>query len=402
MLRCRFHSSNCAQRHRTVALRVRTADSYFTPFVVDLGQRNSELLKRDASPLLAKLHWRLARAMPPAIKWMATNAFTLLPEWDFDLVHLVNSVPLLCPRPYVLTFESFMPRVPDDRYRRWLHVWLRRLLLRPRCLALVAMSEYALRQFAHQNLGFEAFSQLTAKTRLVYPAVPLRRSHPKRASDSLSLLFVGREFMRKGGPAVLRAHERLRRRGVPVQTTVVSSLNWHGDFVCPPSSAYVNQETARLASEGIVHIPRLPNQDVIDLMERADYFVAPTLHDTFGFAQIEALSCGTPVIATDTCALPEIVEHGHSGLLLPLDNDEHVGKWRWLSRTADPGYLDAFDQTIKSLTEALTDSLMAQWDARAAYEEMSAGAIERVRSRFSRTDARDRLEQIYERARGAI
>lgn len=397
MVTPRFHSVNRGQRGRAVALRVRTVDSYPASFVVDLGQRNSALLKRNADPLLAKLHWRLARHMPPAIMWMATNAFTLLPEWDFDLVHLVNAVPLLCPRPYVLTFESFMPRVPDDRYRRWLHVWLRRLLLRPRCLALVAMSEYALRQFAHQNRGFEAFSRLTAKTQLIYPAVHLRRSHPKRSSDSLSLLFVGRQFMQKGGPAVLRAHERLRRRGVPVQTTVVSGLDWT-DFVGPPSAAYVHQETARLAAEGVIHISRLPNQEVIDLMQRADYLVAPTLHDTFGFACIEALSCGTPVIATDTCALPEIVEHGHSGLLLPFDNEKHVGKWRWLGRTAAPGYLDVFDQTIESLAKALTDSLMAQWDTRPAYEEMSAGAIERVCSRFSRTNARDRLEQIYERA----
>lgn len=345
MVTPRFHSPTRQPPGRAVALRVRTTDSYPVPFVVDLGQRNSQLLKRNADPLLAKLHWRLARRMPPAIIWMATNAFTLLPEWDFDLVHLVNTVPLLCPRPYVLTFESFMPRVPDDRYHRWLHVWLRRLLLRPKCLGLVAMSAYALRQFAHQNRGFENLSRLTAKTQLIYPAVHDHRSHPKTASDSLSLLFVGRQFMQKGGPAVLRAHARLRRRGVPVETTVVSGLDWHPtDFVGPPSATYVHQETARLAGEGIMHISHLPNQEVIDLMQRADYLVAPTLHDTFGFACIEALSCGTPVIATNTCALPEIIEHGHSGLLLPFDNEKHVGKWRWLGRTAEPGYLDAFDQ----------------------------------------------------------
>lgn|GEM_PF-5154192 len=382
-------------------LRIRTGNTYPIPFVVDLGQRNAEFLKRDPSPLLARLPRRLARRVPPAITWMATHAFTVLPERDFDLLHLVNAVPLLCPRPYVLTFESFMPRVPDDRYRRWLHLWLRRLLLGPRGLALVAMSAYALRQFAYQNRGFEAFPQLAAKTELVYPAVSLRRSQPKKASDSLSLLFVGRQFMHKGGPVVVRAHERLRQRRVPVRTTVVSSLDWHArDFVGPPSAAYVRQETARLGGEGIVHAPQLSTRDVIALMHRADYLIAPTLHDTFGFAVLEALSCATPVIATNTCAMPEIVEHGHSGLLLPLDNEEHVGKWRWLARTADPDYLDAYDRTIQSLAEVLTDSLMAQWETRPAYEAMSADAIERVRSRFSRTGARDRLEQIYERARG--
>src|SRR4029453_14361657 len=126
MLTSRLHGG---RRGGGVALRVRTGDSYFIPFVVDLGQRNSDLLKRNASPLLTKLHRRFARRMPPAITWMATNAFTLLPERDFGPVLPVNAVPLLSPRPYLLPFETFMPIVPDDRSRRWLHVWLRRLLL---------------------------------------------------------------------------------------------------------------------------------------------------------------------------------------------------------------------------------------------------------------------------------
>src|SRR5690348_15184520 len=101
-----------------------------------------------------------------------------------------------------------MPRVPEDRYRGPLGVglrrWLTRRLLSPRCLALVAMSEYARRQFEWQHRDDRHRAALARKLRTIYPTVPLDREQPKRASDALSLVFVGRQFMRKGAPALVR------------------------------------------------------------------------------------------------------------------------------------------------------------------------------------------------------
>jgi glycosyltransferase involved in cell wall biosynthesis len=385
-------------------VRVRTGDSYFVPFVVDLGQRNAHFVKRDVSPLLSRLHWRIQRLLPPPLVWMASYAATVLvpePDYEYDLIHLVNVIPLLPRRPFVVTFEDFMPRVPEDRYIGWLQAWLRRRLQSPRCLAVVAMSEYARRQFEWQHRGYRDLPALARKLRTIYPAVPLGRREPKPPSGGLSLLFVGRQFMRKGAPAVIRAHERLARMGIPVRTTMVSSLEWsQDDYVGPPAAAYVERERARLgAVSGLTRIPGLSNREILELMERADYLIAPTLHDTFGFASIEALSVATPVIATSTCAQPEIVEHGRSGYLLPFDNDADVGKWRWLYRTREPGYLEAFDGTIERLAETLTERLAECWERRSEYEALSAGALARAQTRFDRGTARQRLEAIYEEGR---
>jgi glycosyltransferase involved in cell wall biosynthesis len=380
-------------------LRVRIAPSHFNPFLIELGQRNALFLKRGMG-LPSKLPWRVARAAPRMVERMTTYSFTMVAERDFDLVHAINVIPLLTNRPYIVTFEDFMPRFPDDRYSRWLHTWLRRQLLDPRCIALVPMSEYARRQFQWQNRGFPELARLEKKIHVIYPAVPLRRSAPKKPSGTLSLLFVGRHFMRKGGPVALRVHERLRQRGVPVETTVVSALDWSPDeYVGPPSAEYVRGETARLGGNGVVHLTSAANPEVIELMQRADYMLAPTLHDTFGFASIEALSCGTPVIATNTCAQPEIVEPGRSGFLLPFDNEEHVGKWRWLYRNREAAYLDAYEGAVASLSDTLTDTLMSCWEGRSDYEALSAGALDRVRSRFHEPIARDQLERIYELCR---
>jgi glycosyltransferase involved in cell wall biosynthesis len=213
-------------------------------------------------------------------------------------------------------------------------------------------------------------------------------------------LFVGRDFMRKGGPALLRAHARLRAAGVPVETTVVSSLQWApDDYVGPPDADYVRQATQGLDATGVIHHRSLGSPQVRALMDRADYLVFPTFHDTFGFVALEALAGGTPVIATDTCVMPEVIDPGRNGFLLPFENDGEIGKWRWLYRNADPDYVAAYEATTRQLADALVGRLARAWEDRASYAALSAGALESMRDRFDPAAAALRLERIYERFR---
>ncbi|MBI3326122.1 MAG: hypothetical protein HYZ81_05395, partial [Nitrospinae bacterium] len=84
---------------------------------------------------------------------------------------------------------------------------------------------------------------------------------------------------------------------------------------------------------------------------------------------------------------------------LPFTNDL-VGKWVWLYRQREPGYVEAYDQAIERLAQGMTERLTASWPPNPArYEAMSAAAIERARSRFGIEAARERLEQLYETCR---
>lgn len=380
-----------ADTHRTLPtdrskIKVRIGKGYPVPFVLDLGQRNADFVSRAATPL--RHVFRFA------------DAFAVL-EPGGHMIHTLNSVPLLTRRPFVTTFEDYMPRVPEDRYVGWVEHMVRRTISSDRCVALIAISEYALRQFRWQNRDYAALGHLEEKTELVYPAVALRRTEPKQPGDRLRLLFVGRDFMHKGAPAVVRAHARVMAEGVPIETTIVSSLRWDPrEFIGPPNRDLVDDTLRRFHQPGITHRGQLPNAEVMRLMEESDFLVLPTFHDTFGYVTIEALAAGTPVIATATCALPEVVEHGRSGYLLPLDNDEHVGKWTWTYRHEQPGYTEAYAHEVDRLGEALTDLLLTCWETRDRYEEMSAAAIARVRERFDRETARDRLETLYEKCVG--
>ena len=371
-------------------LRVRTVRRQNAHYRVgiDLGQRNAVFVTRTMTLR------RLA-------SW--AQAFAVVPEPGYDLVHSLNAVPLLTRRPYVISFENYLPRVPEDTYVGWLERALQHRLLEGvrsgRCLRLFAFSEFARRQFRRQNRDFHGLRELEERLEILYPVVATGGFEPKRQSERVSLLFVGYEFVRKGGLALLRAHEQLRQAGVPVDTHIVSSLSWApDDFIGPPSREYVERELQRLHAEGVRHDRFLPNDQVMRLMREADYLVLPTLHETFGYVALEALSRGTPVIATGAYAMPEIVEDGACGFLLPLETDE-IGRWEHLYRTGDPEYQGWFEETTERLAQAIVDTVTRAWAERGAYEARSAAALERMRRTFSVEDARRRLEDVYELAR---
>lgn len=85
--------------------------------------------------------------------------------------------------------------------------------------------------------------------------------------------------------------------------------------------------------------------DVPALLQASDVFILPSETESFGLAALEALACGVPVIATRTGGLPELVDDGVTGYLLPIGDVagmakrvhelfEHEETWARFSRAA--------------------------------------------------------------------
>jgi glycosyltransferase involved in cell wall biosynthesis len=73
-----------------------------------------------------------------------------------------------------------------------------------------------------------------------------------------------------------------------------------------------------LASDRIITTGYVPDDDLAPLYSGALAFVYPSLYEGFGLPPLEAMQCGTPVITSNTSALPEVV--GDAGIMVTPDD----------------------------------------------------------------------------------
>jgi glycosyltransferase involved in cell wall biosynthesis len=107
---------------------------------------------------------------------------------------------------------------------------------------------------------------------------------------SAVLLLFGRDWEQKGGPLLLATLRELRARGRDVIAIVVDV------------PAETDTELAPLELAGLVR--RMPPTDgARELFAAADIFVAASVVEGMGLAPIEAMACGTPVVASDVPSL---------------------------------------------------------------------------------------------------
>lgn len=133
------------------------------------------------------------------------------------------------------------------------------------------------------------------------PVVDQREYRSKASQNPLKLLFVGKLSQQKGIADLFAAVKAI---GNKVTLTLVGNK--------------VAQSCPALDKELAYHrwIPSLAHADVLHLMQQHDVLVFPSLFDGFGLVITEAMSQGTPVIASTRCAGPDLIEHGRNGWLV--------------------------------------------------------------------------------------
>jgi starch synthase len=129
-----------------------------------------------------------------------------------------------------------------------------------------------------------------------------------------SVVFVGRITRQKGLPYLLQA-----ARLLPPEVQLILCA---GAPDTPEIMAEV-QEGVRLLQQtrdGVVWIERmLPRDELSAILTAATTFVCPSVYEPLGIVNLEAMACGAAVVGTITGGIPEVVDDGVTGRLVPID-----------------------------------------------------------------------------------
>ena len=193
--------------------------------------------------------------------------------------------------------------------------------------------------------------------------------------DRPSVVFVGRITRQKGLPHLLRAAAAL-----PPEVQLVLCA---GAPDTPELLAEVEAliEDLRRERDGVVWVPEmLPRHDLIAVLTSATVFACPSVYEPLGIVNLEAMACGVPVVGPATGGIPEVVEDGGTGWLVPIEQVQDG-----TGRPVDPARFES--DLAATLTDAVSDRTRAA-------ERGRAGRA-RAEEQFAWTSVAERTLEVY-------
>jgi glycosyltransferase involved in cell wall biosynthesis len=256
-------------------------------------------------------HCRLGEYRESAMDWGQWDLLHVLDMKHAPLDLLKSaSIPIVIDVHDTYWLEPVTYRCSDRWARMWLN-WRRRRKY-PKLLA-KASAIIVHSQFVSDVMRNYLPEFLKQKVNVVPYAVSISNIAKDRTTPhSPRILYVGRDFFRKGVPTLVDALELLLSRIPDIQLGVVGREYWH------------SQRWALRRCKGlpVTFLGGLSPQEMHQEIRNSDLLVLPSYTEAFGMVLLEAQALGIPVIGSDTGGIPETMDIGKSGLITPVGNAE--------------------------------------------------------------------------------
>ncbi|MFC1736716.1 glycosyltransferase family 4 protein [Candidatus Hydrogenedentota bacterium] len=280
---------------------------------------------------------------------------------DFDLVHLQGGEGAcfvigkrLMGGPPVLAVQQFNPRK-----RRWYKesIWRKyERWVSSKADILCTPSEYTRRTTA-EIFGVSSRMIRTVPGGVGEEFIALGERRTYDSAGGLRLLSVGKLGEGKGTETLIRAVAAMAN---PERIELIIV----GDG---PVSRY-SELSNELNVSGLIEFSGYAGHDeLLRNYERADIFVLPTRKESFGLAIADAMAAGLPTVVSNTTAIPELVDDGKTGVLVPADAPNELA--------------------------AVLDKLVEDSGLR---RELGEAACRAIRSRYTWAASAERMLEVYE------
>ena len=231
----------------------------------------------------------------------------------YDLIHCTrcmssNKHPWICDIEFVGNFWTggYSSNYPSKKK-------VLKYLMSPYCKKIMAWTEWCANDIKR------ILPEIAHKVEVVYPAIP-EKKFKKIKTGKTVLLFVSRKFYFKGGLYAIEVMDRITKENENVEGWVVSDVP---DEILEKYSG--NKQIKFLGMKTHKELNK-------KIYPAADIFLYPSFTDTFGFAILEAMSFGLPVVTCSGQSRKELIEEGKNGFVVDLDKKQERNDIYDLSR----------------------------------------------------------------------
>ena len=147
----------------------------------------------------------------------------------------------------------------------------------------------------------------------------------KPPGKGLKAIFIGSMVQRKGLSYLLEAIHMLNDSNIEL---VICGRGFSDEKLLD-----------HYKSSQITVKKNLPYKELLQEMHSSDVFIFPTLCEGFAHVVLEAMSIGLPVITTDRCCGPDVIEEGKQGFIIPPNNSREIAdKLNWSASNKESLY----------------------------------------------------------------
>lgn len=229
-----------------------------------------------------------------------------------DIFHgLGHYVPVYWPDNYkkIMTVYDISPILfpevyPKNTARYYKYIFSKRLEVADK---IIAISKNTKKDLIKQ------FQVSENKIEIVYPGIEPKYKPIFKTKDKY-ILSVGTLQPRKNYAVLIRAFSLLKG-DIEHNLVIVGKKGW--------KYKEIFKEVKKLGLENrVVFKGYLSDDKILRVYNDADLFVFPSLYEGFGLPPLEAMACGTPVLASNTSSLPEVI--GDAGLMIDPHSAENL------------------------------------------------------------------------------
>jgi glycosyltransferase involved in cell wall biosynthesis len=288
----------------------------------------------------------------------------LSPKGNYDVIHCAHCLSKNKNEPWIADFEAFWQLwVSTKKTKRGLRE-VEKILKKDNCKKILPWTQKVYDEFI-LNFPF-----LKDKMEIVFPSVPLMIKK-KQIKNKVTLIFSGRYFYQKGGFHALKAIERLIERNENVDAFFNS--------VIPEEIRKKYSKNKKIKFYGLI-----PQKKLFELYQKADISIHPGYSDSFGYAFLETMSFGIPIITVDGDSRRELIQDGKNGFVIERPKNFSCEK---LGKTEN----DLINNMVKKVEELIKNKKLRK--------KMSNKCIQEVREgKFSMKKRNEKLKQIYAEA----